>query len=102
MPGSHSFAKGSLPRWNTTFGRWVREVGVMQIVSTLKPDPDLRVTDKSVYSWVAGHPPRPARAQALVDMSHGNLSLETIYGHPQEIRELQERDSEQAGSHRDP
>lgn len=102
MPGSHSFTKGSLPRWNTTFGRWVREVGVMEIVSTLKPDPDLRVTDKSVYSWVAGHPPRPTRAQALVDMSKGNLSLETIYGHTRELRELRDRDSDQGGSHRDP
>lgn len=101
MPGSHSFTKGSLPRWNTTFGRWVREVGVTEIVSTLRPDPDLRVTDKSVYSWVAGHPPRPARAQALVDMSNGDLTLETVYGHARELRELQERDSTQGGGHRD-
>lgn len=102
MPGSHSFTKGSLPRWNTTFGRWVREVGVTEIMSTLRPDPDLRVTDKSVYSWVANRTiPRPARAQALVDMSHGVLTLEAVYGHARELRELQERDSDQGGGHRD-
>lgn len=102
MPGSHSFTKGSLPRWSTTFGQWVKEVGVMEIVSTLRPDPDLRVTDKSVYSWVAGHPPRPARAQALVDMSNGSLTLEDVYGHGRELRDIQERDSAQGGGHRDP
>ncbi len=73
-------------RWQTEFGRWVGDFGVPQIVKALARDPDLRVTNQAVYEWLQGHPPRPARAMALVDLSGGRLTLEAIYEHGREIR----------------
>lgn len=52
--------------WETEFGRWVADFGVPRIVKALARDPDLRVTNQAVYEWLQGHPPRPARAMALV------------------------------------
>jgi hypothetical protein len=66
-------------------------VTVPVIVRTLEPDPALKVTPTCVYQWVKGHQPRPARAQALVDMSDGRLTLEAIYSHPRELAELRQR-----------
>jgi len=77
-------------RWQTEFGRWVADVGVPQIVKALDHDPDLRVTNQAVYEWLQGHPPRPARAMALVEMSGGRLTLEAIYEHSREIRRAQD------------
>jgi len=76
-------------RWETDFGRWVADFGVPQIVKALDHDPDLRVTNQAVYEWLQGHPPRPARAMALVEMSGGRLTLEAIYEHGREIRRSQ-------------
>lgn len=73
-------------RWQTEFGRWVSDFGVSRIVSTLARDPDLRITNQTVYEWLQGHAPRPARAMALVEMSGGHLSLEAIYHHSREVR----------------
>ena len=73
-------------RWQTEFGRWVGEFGVPRIVKALAHDPDLRVTNQAVYEWLQGHPPRPARAMALVELSGGRLTLEAIYEHGREIR----------------
>jgi hypothetical protein len=64
----------------------VGDFGVPQIVKALARDPDLRVTNQAVYEWLQGHPPRPARAMALVDLSGGRLTLEAIYEHGREIR----------------
>jgi len=77
-------------RWETDFGRWVADFGVPQIVKALARDPDLRVTNQAVYEWLQGHPPRPARAIALVELSGGRLTLEAIYKHAREIRQLQD------------
>lgn len=77
-------------RWETEFGRWVGDFGVPRIVKALARDPDLRVTNQAVYEWLQGHPPRPARAMALVELSGGRLSLEAIYQHSREIRRSQE------------
>ena len=76
-------------RWETEFGRWVSDFGVPRIVKALARDPDLRVTNQAVYEWLQGHPPRPARAMALVELSGGRLTLETIYEHGREIRRSQ-------------
>lgn len=77
-------------RWETDFGRWVANFGVPQIVKALARDPDLRVTNQAVYEWLQGHPPRPARAMALVELSGGRLTLEAIYEHGREIRRSQD------------
>lgn len=77
-------------RWETDFGRWVADFGVPQIVKALATDPDLRVTNQAVYEWLQGHPPRPARAMALVEMSRGKLTLEAIYEHGREVRRAQD------------
>lgn len=71
-------------RWQTHFGRWVGRVGVGYIVGALEPDPALRVTSGAVYQWLRGHVPSPERAARLVEIAHGELSLETIHGHRQE------------------
>jgi hypothetical protein len=75
-------------RWETEFGRWVSEVGVPRIVAALARDPDLRVTNNAVYHWLSGHAPRPARAQALVELSGGRLTLDAIYDHGPQVRKL--------------
>ncbi len=76
-------------RWQTEFGRWVADFGVPRIVAGLAHDPDLRVTNQAVYEWLQGHPPRPARAMALVELSGGRLTLEAIYEHGRQVRQLQ-------------
>ena len=73
-------------RWETKFGRWVSETGVPRIVAALARDPDLRVTNNTVYHWIRGHAPRPERAQALVELSGGRLTLEAIYDHGRQVR----------------
>lgn len=74
-------------RWETEFGRWVSNFGVSRIVSALARDPDLRITNQTVYEWLQGHPPHPSRAMALVEISGGRLTLEAIYRHGQEVRD---------------
>lgn len=74
-------------RWQTEFGRWVADFGVPRIVAGLAHDPALRVTNQTVYEWLQGHAPQPARAMALVEMSQGRLSLEAIYQHGQQMRQ---------------
>jgi len=73
-------------RWETEFGRWVSDFGVSRIVSALAHDPDLRVTNQSVYEWLQDHPPTASRALALVAMSRGRPTLNAIYHHAHEIR----------------
>jgi hypothetical protein len=73
-------------RWETDFGRWVSETGVPRIVAALARDPDLRVTNNTVYHWLRGHAPRPERAKALVELSGGRLTLEAIYDHGRQVR----------------
>ncbi|MBN1459156.1 MAG: hypothetical protein JXA57_06440 [Armatimonadetes bacterium] len=87
-------------RWETEFGRWVADFGVPQIVKALARDPDLRVTNQAVYEWLQGHPPRPARAMALVELSGGRLTLEAIYQHGRQIHQLQCRDTREDDSRR--
>ena len=73
-------------RWHTEFGRWVSDFGTSRIVAALAHDPDLRVTNQSVYEWLQGHPPTASRALALVAMSRGRRTLDAIYHHALEIR----------------
>jgi hypothetical protein len=78
-------------RWQTDFGRWVADVGVPRIVAGLAHDPLLRITNQAVYEWLQGHAPHPARAMALVEMSHGRLTLEVIYQHGRQMRQADEK-----------
>jgi hypothetical protein len=73
-------------RWETDFGRWVSDFGVSRIVTALAHDPALRVTNQAVYEWLQGHAPHPSRAMALVEISGGRLSLESIYRHCREVQ----------------
>lgn len=73
-------------RWGTTFGRWVDAVGVQEIVKALDPHPHLRVTQMTVYDWLSGRvQPTPARARALEILSGGQISLDAIYRHVDEL-----------------
>jgi hypothetical protein len=74
-------------RWQTDFGRWVADFGVPRIVAGLAHDPALRVTNQTVYEWLQGHAPHPARAMALVEMSQGRLTLDAIYQHGQQMKQ---------------
>ncbi len=74
-------------RWQTDFGRWVADFGVPRIVAVLGQDPNLRVTKHAVYHWLKGYAPRPDRALALVEMSHGRLTLEAIYQHGRQMKQ---------------
>ncbi len=76
-------------RWQTEFGRWVADFGVPRIVAGLAHDPDLRVTKQAVYEWLQGHAPQPARALALVEMSQGRLTLEIIYQHSRQMKQIE-------------
>lgn len=62
--------------------------GVPQIVDELRPDPETRVTSNAVYKWLRGATPRPAHAIALVAISDGELTLESIYKHTDQLAEL--------------
>ncbi len=74
-------------RWQTEFGRWVADFGVPRIVAGLASDPALRVTNQTVYEWLQGHAPHPARAMALVEMSQGRLTLDAIYQHGRQMKQ---------------
>jgi hypothetical protein len=74
-------------RWQTEFGRWVADFGVPRIVAGLAHDPVLRITNQTVYEWLQGHAPQPARAMALVEMSQGRLTLDAIYQHSRQVRQ---------------
>lgn len=76
-------------RWDTEFGRWVSDFGISRIVSMLERDPDLRITHQTVYKWLQGHAPHPRRALALVEMSDGRLTLNAIYEHGREVRQME-------------
>ncbi len=84
-------------RWDTEFGRWVSDVGVPRIVAALANDPDLRITNQSVYEWLQGHAPHPTRALALVEMSDGRLTLNAIYEHGREVRQVEAAGSRDTG-----
>lgn len=76
--------------WNTPVGKWISEVGVSTIVSALGRNPDLSVTDRAVYSWLKGFAPRYDRAQALVRLSKGRITMAQIYDHVRILREIRE------------
>ena len=84
-------------RWETDFRRGVSVFGVSRIVSALAPDPDLRITNQTVYEWLQGHAPHPTRALALVEMSGGRLTLNAIYEHAREVRQVEAAGSHDAG-----
>jgi hypothetical protein len=75
--------------WDTEFGRFVADVTPRGIVDHLAENPRLSVTTSSVYGWISGRNfPSPRRARALVKMSTGRLTLETIYRHPFEVQRM--------------
>lgn len=83
----------SQARWKTRFGSWVSRTSVPKIVAELGRDPDLAVTPKGVYSWLAGrNRPSPRRAEALEAMSRGEISLQDIYGHQREMAHVENRE----------
>jgi len=73
-------------RWRTRFGSWIGDFGVSRIVIELGRSPDTAVTPQAVYGWLAGETsPLPSRAQALVELSQGSLTMDAIYAHRQEL-----------------
>lgn len=73
-------------RWRTAFGRWVGRVGVPQVVRHLHAERQT-VTPTAVYQWLSGdRVPRPDRAAAMVRGSGGQISLDDVYRHREEIR----------------
>jgi hypothetical protein len=75
--------------WQTDFGRWLSEFGVSKILAGLDHDPNLRVSGSAIYQWIRGRTrPDPDRAWALVELSAGKLTIETVYRHRRQLREL--------------
>ncbi len=73
-------------RWRTRFGSWAGKFTVRRIVEELTAR-DLPVDVRTVHHWIAGDiAPRPARAQALVEMSGWSLAMEDVYRHREEVR----------------
>lgn len=73
-------------RWETTFGKFVARVGVVEIRRALARRGQ-RVTKQGIYAWVAGtRAPRPDCALAMVAISGGMLRhVEEIYRHRKQI-----------------
>lgn len=100
-PGDPALARCSRhvgPRWQTQFGRWMKKKGVPNIVKELGNDPDTRITPDLPYQWLNGITPRPHRAMALVAISDGELTLDTIYSHPSELAVLRVKTTTDADS----
>lgn len=69
--------KYSAEWWSTPFGAWVREFGTGRLRR------ELQVTKSAVHAWVAGViSPRPKKAERIVELSQGKLTLEMIYRQP--------------------
>jgi len=67
-------------RWSTPFARWLDGVGVRTVAGTL----NVRV--QSVYEWLAGRTsPDFDKRRALVRLSEGRLTSETIDRHREEV-----------------
>lgn len=88
MPQADGYCRRALPRWHTRFGQAVGEIGVPTIVAALKADPETRITKSGVYEWLQGHSPTTERAEALVQMSNGRLTMDMIYSHKRELVQL--------------
>jgi hypothetical protein len=87
-------------RWDTDFGRWIDEFGgVSAVVAALGRDPELSVSQNTVYEWLRGHAPHPTRAYALVEISGGRLTLDDIYSQP---RQIQQASRDESPSRREP
>lgn len=68
-------------RWDTPFGRWVRDYSVDRLVRELQRRGH-RVTAPAVYSWVRGaHQPKPAIGMEIVRLADGYLGFNDVYGH---------------------
>lgn len=72
-------------RWRTSFGRFVRSVGVERLTIQLR-SAGQPITRNAVYNWLAGdHAPRPEAAAAIVRLSRGRLQLAEIYRHREKL-----------------
>ena len=73
-------------RWRTYFGSWVRAYTVPRLTRELQTlgHP---VTPNAVYEWLAGRvAPHPDRALAIARLSSGQVSLQDIYQHREDVR----------------
>lgn len=78
---------GELPAWaSTKFGAWVVCFTVPQLSrEMLKRGHEISVS--GIYYWLRGDTvPRPDKAQALVAISAGMLTMEDIYSHVHAMR----------------
>jgi hypothetical protein len=71
--------------WETPFGRFVSEYGVPALARDLTAQGE-PVIPSSIYKWMAGVcNPRPQLARKLVTLSEGQLSLEAIFEHRDQV-----------------
>lgn len=72
-------------RRTTAFGQWIALTGVRAIQADLATQ-GLRVHSTAIYHWISGRAaPRITHAAALVRMSAGQLTLDAIYRHSEEL-----------------
>lgn len=74
-------------RWTTVFGAWIRDYGVDKLVATMRSQGH-SVTESGVYFWTRGKAvPRIDKAEAMIAISGGALTLAHIYEHRHLIKQ---------------
>lgn len=72
-------------RWETKFGCWIDAYGVSRLVQGLH-DLGEPISQVNLYQWLAGSSvPRPRIALKLVQLGQGQITLQQIYDHRQEL-----------------
>lgn len=72
-------------RWNTKLGRWLDGYGVGQLATTLR-EQGAPVSVQAIYGWISGRSiPQPPAGRIIVRASAGELSLEDVYQHQDEV-----------------
>lgn len=73
-------------RWTTKFAIWVRAIGVQNLVFQMRSKGH-SVSPACVYLWISGtNAPHHKKAKGLVEIAGGQLTLEDIYNHQEEVK----------------
>ena len=74
-------------RWGTHFGRWVSGFGVPRLATSLGRAGH-PTTASAIYEWVSGRNyPGRDRALEIQRLSAGQVRLEDIYAHREQVRD---------------
>jgi len=72
-------------RWKTKLGRWMDGFGVTKLAHELRARGE-PVHKSAIYHWISGETiPRPSAGRLIVEISGGELALEDVYRHRDEV-----------------